>query len=88
MFSTSGRYKEYIRGLFSTSGRYSEHIGGCQYIGDTLSTLEDIVSTIRGFQYFGGYHEYIRRGEFDRASMGVGRVSAQLRVWAKEVKMY
>ena len=54
---------------------YLEYIGGYREYHQGISVLR-------------GYHEYIRRGEFDRASMGVGRVSAQLRVWAKEVKMY
>ena len=68
VFSTSGRYHEYIGGIswvhwgvFSTSGGYREYIGGCLvHRRDTVSTSGGYHEYIGGYHNAcGGYHEYI-----------------------------
>ena len=64
IFSTSGGGGVlYIRGegVFSTSGGYLEYIGGCSvHRRDIMIHVGDIMSTLGGVQYIGGYHVCIR----------------------------
>ena len=43
----------------STVGGYLEYRGGCSVPwGDIMINVGDILSTVEGVQYRGGYHEY------------------------------
>ena len=52
-----GGYLEYYGGVFSTVGRYHEYRGGCSVPWrDIMMHVGDIMSTVGGVQYHGGYH--------------------------------
>ena len=60
MFSTSGRYHEYVGVCSVHQGDIMMHVGDTMSTLGMFSTLGDTMSTSEGYyENIGGYHEYI-----------------------------